>query len=281
MQAASDRVMKERLAFDTKLETLLDRCKSGHQSEITLKEMKLGRVLGEGNFGKVLVAEPKHKGSGMPNYMALKIQAKREMAKDKKELQHVRDEKNLMFAMDSPFLVGCVDYFSDRKTIYFALELCNAGEMWSIIQQQKKKRIPKKMCQFWLAQVLLAFEYMHNLDICYRDLKPENLLVDFKGNARLTDFGFAKRVTEITWSMCGTPDYMVRADSIALQFLPPPPVLSCEYKINTTARRFVPSPFLMHFIGTRDYQAARSQSRCRLVGVWRAVLRIGSRHPTV
>ena len=163
----------------------------------------------------MLLVEPRSKGS-MPEYMALKIQAKLEMSKDKKELQHVRDEKNLMFAMNSRFLVGCVDYFADKKNIYFALELCNAGEMWSIIQQQKKKRIPNKLCQFWLAQVLLAFEYMHNLDVCYRDLKPENLLVDFAGNVRLTDFGFAKRVTEISWTMCGTPDYMYVCNHITL-----------------------------------------------------------------
>ena len=48
-------------------------------------------------------------------------------AKDKKELQHVRDEKNLMFAMQSRFLVGCVDYFMDAQNLYFLLELCNAG----------------------------------------------------------------------------------------------------------------------------------------------------------
>ena len=53
--------------------------------------------------------------------------------------------------------------------------------------------------------MLLAFEYMHNIDVAYRDLKPENLLVDWYGNIRITDFGFAKRITEITWTMCGTP----------------------------------------------------------------------------
>jgi protein kinase A len=58
------------------------------------------------------------------------------------------------------------------------------------------------------AQVILGLEHLHNLDICYRDLKPENILLDARGNLRLTDLGFAKRVYDITFTMCGTPEYM-------------------------------------------------------------------------
>ena len=49
---------------------------------------------------------------------------------------------------------------------------------------------------------------MHNLDIVFRDLKPENMLIDHRGHVRLTDFGFAKRVDDRTWTMCGTPEYL-------------------------------------------------------------------------
>ena len=55
---------------------------------------------------------------------------------------------------------------------------------------------------------MLAFEYLHNLDILHRDLKPENMLIDHRGNAKLTDFGFAKRVDDRTFTMCGTPEYL-------------------------------------------------------------------------
>jgi len=54
----------------------------------------------------------------------------------------------------------------------------------------------------------LAFGYLHNLDIIFRDLKPENMLIDHKGHVRITDFGFAKRVDDKTWTMCGTPEYL-------------------------------------------------------------------------
>ena len=61
---------------------------------------------------------------------------------------------------------------------------------------------------FFAAQVALMFEYMHSKDIVYRDLKPENLLIDPKGFLWLTDFGFAKVVESRTYTLCGTPEYL-------------------------------------------------------------------------
>ncbi len=52
------------------------------------------------------------------------------------------------------------------------------------------------------------FEYLHSLNVVYRDLKPENLLIDTKGNLKLTDFGFAKIIEKRTYTLCGTPEYL-------------------------------------------------------------------------
>ncbi len=62
--------------------------------------------------------------------------------------------------------------------------------------------------RFYASQVLMAFEYLHFLDLIYRDLKPENLLIDHRGYVKVTDFGFCKRINGRTWTLCGTPDYL-------------------------------------------------------------------------
>lgn len=70
------------------------------------------------------------------------------------------------------------------------------------------QRFPNAVAKFYAAEVTLALEYLHSQHIIYRDLKPENLLLDRHGHLKITDFGFAKEVPDITWTLCGTPDYL-------------------------------------------------------------------------
>ena len=61
---------------------------------------------------------------------------------------------------------------------------------------------------FYAAEIVSAFSYLHSLSITYRDLKPENILLDKEGHVVITDFGFAKKVPDRTWTLCGTPEYL-------------------------------------------------------------------------
>ncbi|KAF9273553.1 camp-dependent protein kinase catalytic subunit, partial [Mortierella alpina] len=70
-------------------------------------------------------------------------------------------------------------------------------------------RFPEHVARFYTCEVLLALEYLHSHAVIYRDLKPENLLLDSMGHIKITDFGFAKHVPQnMTWTLCGTPDYL-------------------------------------------------------------------------
>lgn len=82
------------------------------------------------------------------------------------------------------------------------------GEQVEAATDPSAQRFPNPVAKFYAAEVTLALDYLHTQQIIYRDLKPENLLLDRHGHLKITDFGFAKEVPDITWTLCGTPDYL-------------------------------------------------------------------------
>jgi len=86
------------------------------------------------------------------------------------------------------------------------LEPSMGGELFTILRA--RMFFEDDTARFYAGCVVLAFEYMHSMDIIYRDLKPENLLLDSRGFLKVTDFGFAKEVHGRTHTLCGTPDYL-------------------------------------------------------------------------
>lgn len=86
------------------------------------------------------------------------------------------------------------------------LDYACGGELFSLLRREG--RFANDVALFFGAEIVLAFEYLHSMDIAYRDLKPENLLVDKDGHVKITDFGFAKTVKDKTYTLCGTPEYL-------------------------------------------------------------------------
>lgn len=74
------------------------------------------------------------------------------------------------------------------------LDYIIGGEVFSHLR--KAQRFGNDMTRFYAAEIVLAIEYLHSMDIIYRDMKPENLLLDEKGHIKITDFGFAKKVED-------------------------------------------------------------------------------------
>ncbi len=88
------------------------------------------------------------------------------------------------------------------------MDLCAGGELFYLLHV--KGRLPEEMAKFYFAEILLGLEYMHNKKIVYRDLKPENVLIDIDGHIKLADFGLSKvlNLNETSNSFCGSPEYM-------------------------------------------------------------------------
>ena len=167
----------------------------------TINNFDFIKTIGKGSFGRVVLAQHREN----KTYHAIKILLKRKVVK-LHEVEHTLSEKSLLSSISFPFIVNLDSSFKDNSNLYMVLEYVPGGEM--LMHLQRHGCFPESDAKFYTAQLVLALEYMHNLDLVYRDLKPENVLFDTKGYLKLVDFGFAKRVRGRTWSIVGTPEYL-------------------------------------------------------------------------
>lgn len=159
-------------------------------------------TLGTGTFGRVRLVQY---GQVSNAFFALKMLKKSEIIR-LKQVEHIKAEKSILSQISHPFIVTLYASFQDEKFIYMLMEYVIGGELFS--QLRKVGRFSNDTARFYAAEIVLALQYLHSIDIVYRDLKPENLLIDAEGHIKITDFGFAKHVEDRTWTLCGTPEYL-------------------------------------------------------------------------
>ncbi|GAA5801567.1 hypothetical protein HPULCUR_007015 [Helicostylum pulchrum] len=168
---------------------------------LKLADFNMLRTLGTGSFGRVHLVQSRVNA----RYYAVKVLKKSEVVR-LKQVEHTNNEKHILEAVAHPFLVNMWGTFQDNVNLYMVMDYVPGGELFSVLR--RSKRFPDHVAKFYAAEVILAIEYMHSKNVIYRDLKPENLLLDSQGHIKITDFGFAKHVPDITWTLCGTPDYL-------------------------------------------------------------------------
>ena len=168
---------------------------------VRFSDLEISKVLGSGQFGSVCVCKQKYTG----HLYALK-KIPKSMVISLGQFDHVENERDVMSKCQSPFLVRLYRAFHDYENLFMVLELVPGGELFHLLDLEG--RFTEQAVKFFAASVILGFRAMHSQGIVYRDLKPENLLLDAEGYLKMCDFGFAKHVgSGKTFTFCGTPDY--------------------------------------------------------------------------
>jgi len=167
------------------------------------------RVLGRGGFGSVIACKRGVSGK----LYAMKVMDKKRIKLKKSELLTVNERVSLA-AVESPFVVNLKYSFHTQESIFLILDLMTGGDLGYHLQQ--KGKFPKKECLYYAARIMLGLQALHDQGYVYRDLKPENCLLDEDGRVKITDLGLTTKITPTLHGAAGTRGYwapeMLRRD---------------------------------------------------------------------
>ena len=168
---------------------------------IELKDLDNIKELGSGSFGSVnLVRNKKNKYT-----YAIKALDLEQIKKENLE-SCVEVERDVLLKIDHPFIMKMVKYLKNDTYIFFINEYIKGKELWEVIRDIGL--LNKEQTQFYGGSILLAMDYLHKQKIIYRDLKPENVMVNVKGYIKVIDFGTVKEIQDRTSTIIGTSHYM-------------------------------------------------------------------------
>jgi cGMP-dependent protein kinase len=172
-----------------------------HDETVSLNDLLYIKSIGKGNYGSVsLVMNEKTK---FP--YAIKAINKNHINVEKLH-ENIQLEKRILLKIDHPFIVKLVKCLKDEKNIYFLMEYLKGKELFDVIRDIGL--LNKEQTNFFIASMMVAVNYLHERKIIYRDIKPENIIVEKNGYIKLIDFGTAKEIEDRTKTIIGTPHYM-------------------------------------------------------------------------
>lgn len=186
---------------------LLHSSSKNPNKNISLQNFSVVRVLGRGSSGKVFLVQRCDDPISNDRLYAMKMINKSEILKYDLA-DHIKLERNILLKNKNRFLVKLKYAFQTPVNIYLVMEYMSGGNLHQLLK--KYRNFPEGLAQFYAAEIILALEYLHEkMHVIYRDLKPDNILLDGKGHIKLSDFGLSKKKTlEKTNTFAGTPEYI-------------------------------------------------------------------------
>ena len=173
-----------------------------NSSMIDINNFRILYQISEGSYGKVYLCKLKENSK----YFAIKAMKKSNI----KTLKRVYVERLIMEKIKSPFISNIKYAFQDIEKLYLVTDFAQGGDLFSHIN--KDKYFSEERAKFYLCEVILAIEALHQAGIIYRDLKPENILLFSDGHLKLTDFGLSRDIPseeiEDKMSVCGSKEYI-------------------------------------------------------------------------
>ena len=173
-------------------------------SNLSMSMFDIISVIGRGSNGKVMLVRKKD----TQQLYALKTIRKDKLG-DTKKLNMVIRERSVLVQMRHPFIVELKFAFQTLSKFYLGMDFIPGGELFYHMDRRGRFQLPE--VRMFIAEIALAFDYLHSQNIIYRDLKPENVMLDEQGYVKLTDFGLAKILTaehRVASTICGTVEYM-------------------------------------------------------------------------
>ncbi|GFQ90531.1 hypothetical protein TNCT_154441 [Trichonephila clavata] len=173
---------------------------------VNLRDFEVKKIIGRGHFGEVQVVREKATG----DVYAMKVLRKQETL-SQQNMAFYEEERDIMAKSTSPWLTKLQYAFQDNQNLYLIMEFHPGGDMLSLLEKYDNI-LPEEMCQFYLAELVLAIHSLHSMGYVHRDIKPDNILIDRTGHIKLADFGSSSKLNNhklvISSMPVGTPDYV-------------------------------------------------------------------------
>ncbi|KAI9356238.1 kinase-like domain-containing protein [Zopfochytrium polystomum] len=175
---------------------------ANHGRAVGLEDFDLLKIIGQGAFGKVFLVRKKLNNK----LFAMKVLRKATLTVHKKTAEHTRNERSILEQIQHPFIAKLWFAFQSPSKLFLILGYAPGGELFSHLARERM--LSEDVASFYAAELLLALEHLHSLGIIYRDLKPENVLLDAEGHVILTDFGLSKvALNGKSETICGTVEF--------------------------------------------------------------------------